>query len=89
MDVWIMFQLVELAMFGLPSPWPVRSKVARQLLARWLARRHVLALQRSGPSASSRRRRWHDHMPRTTRFKLLNYTKNFYFQYFQHFQHAR
>ena len=69
-DVWIMFQLFELAMFGLPSPWPVRSKVARQLLARWLARRHVLAMQRSGLSASSRRHHQHDHTPRTTRFKL-------------------
>ena len=69
-DSRIMFQLFELAMFGLPSPWPVRSKVARQLLARWLARRHVLAMQRSGLSASSRRHHQHDHTPRTTRFKL-------------------
>ena len=64
-DVWIMFQLFELAMFGLPSPWPVRSKVARQLLARWLARRHVLAMQRSGLSASSRRHHhlWERNLP--------------------------
>ena len=64
-------RVFQVAMSGYPSQWPVRTKVcAARLLARWLARRHVLALQRSGRSASSRRWRGHDHTPQTTRFKL-------------------